>query len=145
MLFKTFHQYRHFQVCGFLVHQLYRERCVEGEPVLSELPALYIIYKWCLLFQQFFPSSDKYWYAVIRNVQERNQAAETSHMRSSLELSEKLRAAGGLQGIPVSSLCLLDYFFQWFHIVVIQGHQCFTNIPWFMLEYAVYLNKQCKL
>lgn len=55
-------------------------------------------------FQQFFPTRDRQWYAVIKEVQERNQAADTAHMKSSLELSEKLQAAelSMLHGIPVS-------------------------------------------
>ncbi|XP_048747488.2 centromere protein I-like [Ostrea edulis] len=85
------------------------------QPYLSGLLSVYKLYFPNLVSieipstrKQFFPSSDKYWYAVIRNVQERNQAAETSHMRSSLELSEKLRAAGGLQGIPPSKRRKID-------------------------------------
>lgn len=60
--------------------------------------------KICCFFQQFFPTRDRQWYAVIKEVQERNQAADTAHMKSSLELSGKLQAAeiSMLHGIPVS-------------------------------------------
>lgn len=52
--------------------------------------------------KQFFPTRDRQWYNVIKEVQERNQAADTAHMKSSLELSEKLQAAelSMLHGIP---------------------------------------------
>ncbi|XP_061170886.1 centromere protein I-like [Saccostrea echinata] len=52
--------------------------------------------------KHFFPTRDRQWCSIIREVQEGNQNVETSHMKLSLELSEKLRAAETtmLQGIP---------------------------------------------
>ncbi|XP_022286896.2 centromere protein I-like isoform X1 [Crassostrea virginica] len=52
--------------------------------------------------KQFFPTRDRQWCSLIREVQDRNQAADTAHMQSSLELSEKLRATESsiMHGVP---------------------------------------------